>query len=82
MMMQMYGDKKKEKNRIFWREKRAKFAMLTKGQLCDEKCSEMKAEVASRVKEMMKGDRELAVKRKKKVKELWKESINQTMGGL
>ena len=42
----------------------------------------MKAEVASRVKEMMKGDRELAVKRKKKVKELWKESINQTMGGL
>ena len=42
----------------------------------------MKAEVASRVKEMMKGDRDLAVKRKKKVKELWKESINQTMGGL
>ena len=38
--------------------------------------------MASRVKEMMKGDRELAVKRKKKVKEASKESINQTMGGL
>ena len=29
---------------------------------------------------MMKGDREV-VKRKKKVKEGWKESINQTIGG-
>ena len=29
---------------------------------------------------MMKGDREV-VKRKKKVKEGWKESINQTVGG-
>ena len=33
-----------------------------------------------RVKEMMKGDREV-VKRKKKVKEASKESINQTIGG-